>query len=130
MKHLIILYILLLVENTPTFIHAHLITSKNPISLGGLIRARVKVNETTSEVSTVVEQKSVRSRSALFERALDMSPGLPFVFNIDKWRDLQNSGLFYNLSASVFKRKDDSVGVEISGYELPSVRFAPEGKNF
>ena len=53
--------------------------------------------------------------------------GTNFQFNINKWRLLQNSGLFQNLSAQIFKDKDDAVGVEVSGYELPSIRFSPEG---
>jgi len=69
--------------------------------------------------------KSVRSRSVLFENALGVTGGLPYTFDITKWRLLQASGLFANLTAKTLSKNGEVMTI-ISGDELPSIQFAPE----
>ena len=66
-----------------------------------------------------------RSRPLLFQQVLGLSPNGDFEFNVDKWRALQSSGLYINLTAST-EMLDDGVALHIKGIERPSLKFAPE----
>ena len=61
------------------------------------------------------------------QSALGLKAKEPFVFSLDRWRAIQNCGLFKNLSAKgVSDPKTGRVIMEISGEELPAIRFTPE----
>lgn len=66
-----------------------------------------------------------RTKPLLIQQIMGLSPGAPFIFNIDKWRSIVTSGLFHNLSVQTI---DSGLGafLNISGYEAPSVTLAPE----
>lgn len=66
-------------------------------------------------------------RSNLYCILLDSHYGCrPFEFRMDRWRLLQQCGLFSNLSLVVKHHAGEGVLMEISGTELPSIRFSPE----
>ena len=44
----------------------------------------------------------------------------------DGWRALVDSGLYYNLSANIVMSDDNTSHIEVSGWELPSVRLTPD----
>ena len=118
-------------NNNPNFIpeSGKLITAKKPVILSDLKRVtgyRESKNDTSIYYKTAKTSKP-RSSPLLFQRALGLKPGQPFIFRLDKWKGLQASGLFRELTA---KGKTDpktgNIFVEIKGQELPSVRFTPE----
>ena len=83
-----------------------LVAGKNPVQLF-LSRVSIRQNETTLENGekgyvAVIEpsEKKSRSRPLLFQQALGIEPGKPYVFDYPKWRLLETCGLFRNLSAT------------------------------
>ena len=107
-----------------------LTAAKQPIRLN-LMRVDVRQNETVLENGEKgympvmhPSKKKVRSRALLFQQALDLEPGKPFVFDYPKWRMLENCGLFRNLSATT-RSNDGQITTIISGTEVPSITFAP-----
>ncbi len=86
-------------------------TAQHPISL------RLKRLNSTSDVKT---------KPRFFQNILELNPGKSFEVNVDKWNALKQSGLFANLSAKSFFKKD-GIAVEVSGIELDNhVRCSPE----
>jgi hypothetical protein len=56
---------------------------------------------------------------------LGLTPHQDFNLNVENWKILQQSGLFSDLTASTVV-KEDGVALEITGYENPSLKFAPQ----
>ena len=107
-----------------------LVASKNPVQLI-LKRVSIRQNETTLENGdkgyipvTEPSDKKPRSRPLLFQQALDLEPGKPYVFNYPKWRMLESCGLFRNLSATT-RSQDGQLTTIVTGTELPSITFSP-----
>jgi hypothetical protein len=44
---------------------------------------------------------AVRSKPALFQQALGLKAGAPFLFSIDRWRAVQHCGLYRSLRCVV-----------------------------
>lgn len=84
---------------------------------------RVATNETGL---LKLPKASVRTKSLFFEKTLGIESGKPFNFDIEKWKAIQRSGLFRNLTAKAAPVGSNEVILQISGQELPSIRFAPE----
>lgn len=101
--------------------------SKNPIALN--LRPIVQVVNVTSTTGVktykVATDKAIRSLPVLFQNALGIYPGVPFQFDLSKWRMLQSCGLFANLTAKTIKSNGE-LFLAISGDELPAIQFAPE----
>ena len=66
-----------------------------------------------------------KTKPEFFKRVLDLDPNEPFDFNLDRWNALLRCGLFHNLSTHAFPN-GDGVGLDIFGWELPSVTVSPE----
>lgn len=68
-----------------------------------------------------------RTSPHLFRRTLELptDSDIPFKFDILKWRSLQSSGLFANLTAQLYMA-NESVALSISGVELPSIFVSPQ----
>ena len=96
------------------------------IDISGLLRVDQYYNKTSRSDVTKASNKPLRSRPGLFERALGMSCGKDFSFNLDKWRELQTCNLFRNLKAQARSTEDGEVILFISGSEIPTTRFTPE----
>ena len=71
-------------------------------------------------------QGDVRTKPNFFQTTLGIEAGKPFNFEIDKWKAIQRSGLFKNLTAKAVAVGTSEVVLKISGDELPSIRFSPE----
>jgi hypothetical protein len=84
---------------------------------------RVATNETGL---IKLPKAGVRTKSLFFEKTLGIECGKPFNFDIEKWKAIQRSGLFRNLTAKAAPVGSNEVILKISGQELPSIRFAPE----
>ena len=84
---------------------------------------RVATNETGL---IKLPKAGVRTKTLFFERTLGIESGKPFNFDIEKWKAIQRSGLFRNLTAKAAPVGTNEVILKISGQELPSIRFAPE----
>jgi hypothetical protein len=84
---------------------------------------RVATNETGL---IKLPKAGVRTKSLFFEKTLGIESGKPFNFDIEKWKAIQRSGLFRNLTAKAAPVGSNEVILKISGQELPSIRFAPE----
>lgn len=97
-------------------------TMKDPVQLS-VFRRPKSVNDTMIDTSSWPRG---RSKGLMFQRILGISPGKPFVFNLDKWQALQHCGLFSNLTARSIAPTNDSVQLLVSGIERPSIVFAPE----
>lgn len=68
-----------------------------------------------------------RTQPSFFEDILNLKPGDFFVFQLDKWREIQKSKLFANITANVLTTKDGKyLSVLVKGVELPSITFSPE----
>ena len=68
-----------------------------------------------------------RTKPLFFEEILNLKPGDYFVFQLDKWREIQKSKLFSNITANVLATKDGkNLSVLVKGIELPSITFSPE----
>lgn len=68
-----------------------------------------------------------RTKPLFFENVLDLKPGDYFLFQLDKWREIQKSKLFANITANVLTTKDGkNLTVLVKGVELPSITFSPE----
>jgi len=68
-----------------------------------------------------------RTKPSFFEDVLNLKPGDFFVFQLDKWREIQKSKLFTNITANVLTTKDGKfLSVLVKGIELPSITFSPE----
>lgn len=94
-----------------------LMTSKPPIYLN------IKRYNSSATPQNVVFVG--RTRPFFFQQALDLVPGKPFVFNIDRWLEIQRCGLFRNLTAKT-SIQNDNVLLEINGIENPSLSISPE----
>lgn len=97
-----------------------LLSSRAPIILN---LNRVASNETGL---LKFPKASVRTKSLFFEKTLGIESGKPFNFDIEKWKAIQRSGLFRNLTAKAAPVGSNEVILQISGQELPSIRFSPE----
>jgi len=73
-----------------------------------------------------VARRESRTVPAFFEETLGILRGQPLTFDVDRWRAIQRSGLFKNLTAKAFANPDGEVTLHVYGEELPSVRFSPE----
>lgn len=107
-----------------------LVAGKNPVQLF-LSRVSIHQNETTLEngekgyvAVTEPSEKKSRSRPLLFQQALGIEPGKPYVFDYPKWRMLETCGLFRDLSATT-KSNDGQLTTIITGTEVPSITFQP-----
>lgn len=68
-----------------------------------------------------------RTKPSFFEDVLSLKPGDFFVFQLDKWREIQKSNLFANITANVLTTKDGKfLSLLVKGVELPSITFSPE----
>ena len=99
---------------------ASLLSAKPPIILN---LKRVMINETGL---IKLPQGDVRTKPNFFRTTLGIEAGKPFNFDIDKWKAIQRSGLFKNLTAKAVAVGTSEVVLKISGDELPSIRFSPE----
>lgn len=97
-----------------------LTSAKAPIILN---LKRVMVNETGI---IKLPKGEMRTKSHFFQQTLGIEAGKPFIFDIDKWKAIQRSGLFKNLTAKAEAVGTSEVVLKISGDELPSIRFSPE----
>ena len=95
-------------------------SAKAPIILN---LKRVMVNETGI---IKLPKGEVRTKSQFFQQTLGIEAGKPFIFDIDRWKAIQRSGLFKNLTAKAEAVGTSEVVLKISGDELPSIRFSPE----
>ena len=68
----------------------------------------------------------VRTKSNFFVDTLRIKSGKPFNLDLDRWKAIQRSGLFKNLTAEAIPIGKNEVALKITGVELPSIRFAPE----
>jgi hypothetical protein len=66
-----------------------------------------------------------RTKPAFFQEMLGLTPNQDFNLNVENWKILQQSSLFSDLTASTVV-KEDGVALEITGYENPSLKFAPQ----
>jgi hypothetical protein len=57
---------------------------------------------------------------------LGIERGKPLSFDVDRWRAIQRSGLFKNLTAKAFANDKGEVTLHVLGEELPSIHFSPE----
>ena len=71
-------------------------------------------------------QGAIRTNPNFFQMTLGIEAGKPFNFDIDKWKAIQRSGLFKNLTAKAVAVGTSEVVLKVSGDELPSIRFSPE----
>lgn len=101
-------------------ISGKLLSTKSPIALN---LNRAMVNETGL---IRVPRSGVRTRSQFFEKTLGLEPGKPFNFDLSKWKAIQRSGLFKNLTAKAIPVGANEVLLTVTGQELPSIRFSPE----
>lgn len=101
-------------------ISGSLLSSKSPISLN---LNRAAINETGL---IKLPRGGVRTKSQFFEKTLGLEPGKPFDFDLLKWKAIQRSGLFRNLTAKAISVGTNEVLLTITGQELPSIRFSPE----
>lgn len=105
--------------------------SRQPIALNlrrvaGVSRNASASSSSSSAVDVVtMKNKPVRSVPLLFQQLLGIVPGEPFHFDLNRWRVIQNCGLFANLTARTVSR-NGTVSLIISGDELPAITFAPE----
>jgi hypothetical protein len=67
-----------------------------------------------------------RSKSQLFQNILGLQPGQEFSFDFAKWRALQVSGLFENLTANTALDSSGNIFINVSGVETPSRTITPE----
>jgi hypothetical protein len=67
-----------------------------------------------------------RSKSHLFQNILGLQPGQEFSFDFAKWRALQVSGLFENLTANTALDSSGNIFINVSGVETPSRTITPE----
>lgn len=75
---------------------------------------------------TIIDtEREPKTKQKFFTQLLDLRSGANFTLNINKWKAIQESGLFYNLTARVHESPDGIV-MDIKGKELPSITFAPE----
>jgi hypothetical protein len=103
-----------------------MMTSKTPIILNLKRIIPGGVSQVGNQTITLPPRiKKGRSRADFFQEILDLKPGKDFNLNLDKWRAIQSSGLYTNLTATTTV-KDDGVALEIQGVENPSIKFAPE----
>lgn len=75
-----------------------------------------------------IMDKPIRTSPLFFENALGIHPGNDhFWMPNTRWKRLQSSELFHNLTAQpITNTVDNTVRVKISGQELPSRVFTPE----
>lgn len=99
---------------------AALLSAKAPIILN---LKRVMINETGL---IRLPQGAIRTNPNFFQMTLGIEAGKPFNFDIDKWKAIQRSGLFKNLTAKAVAVGTSEVVLKVSGDELPSIRFSPE----
>jgi hypothetical protein len=95
-----------------------------PITKADLHANRTMIDD-KAKLSHTKKEKQIKSKARLFLDALSIHPGENVTLNYDGWTDLKEAGLFYNLSTHPY-RVDDKFYIEIRGYELPSIEFAPE----
>lgn len=95
-------------------------TSKFPVLLN---LKRVSSNDTSA---FRLPKGEVRTKPYFFEHVLGIQAGKPFSFDISKWKAIQQSGLFKNLTAKATSTKTGEVVLKITGDEMPSIKFSPE----
>lgn len=79
----------------------------------------------TGNSSSSINLKEGRIRAAFFENVLGIRPGQPFEFPLEKWRAIQQSHLFHNITGRTFQDRD-GVAMEIVAFENPSLSIKPE----
>jgi hypothetical protein len=68
---------------------------------------------------------TVRTRPSFFREVLNLVPGRAFEFDLLKWQQIKQSGLFSNLTARA-AMTTDGAALFIEGDELPAITFSPE----
>lgn len=128
MVHLLIASCLYLFYLSCYFIltNSYALTSNQPIILNIKRLSNVhNYNSSINDQDYKNKLKNGRTNPSFFLSVLGIHPGQPFEFNLQKWKAIQHSGLFYNLTA-LSKLTPHGVVLNISGYELPSISFSPE----
>ncbi len=99
------------------------------IDLSNLKRAKfqkISINNTKILELAELSAEKIKSKPRLFEKVLGLGDNSSsFDFPVNKWRALQSSGLYQNLTAKFYER-NGVLSLNISGYELPSVKISPE----
>lgn len=78
-----------------------------------------------NSISNLESLKPGRTRASFFERVLGIRPGEPFDFPLEKWRSIQQSHLFHNITGRTYQA-DDGIAMEITAIENPSITVKPE----
>lgn len=97
-------------------------TSRRPIVLK---LQRIPLQSSSNETHDTANPEPARTKGLLFQQVLGVVPGKPFQFNYPKWKSLQRSGLFSNLTAKSVVH-EDGIALEISGTEMSTIYIAPE----
>lgn len=66
-----------------------------------------------------------RTRAKFFETVLGIRPGQVFEFPLEKWRAIQQSNLFHNITGRTYE-SDDGIIMEVQAVENPSISIKPE----
>lgn len=113
------LFIIVLI-GTIIFQTTGMVASKTPFRVA---TAKYKVDRSSN--TSQVEMKAGRTRPKFFENVLGIKSGQPFQFPLDKWRAIQQSDLFYNISGRTFQA-EDGIAMEVTAFEYPSLSIKPE----
>lgn len=83
----------------------------------------------TVKYSAVSSQNATRlpgrTREKFFENVLGIRPGEIFEFPLEKWRAIQRSHLFHNITGRTYQ-SDDGIVMEVQAIENPSISIKPE----
>ena len=80
-----------------TEVKLRLTTAHEPVSIGGMTRVKAFRHKSNNTISWIDVDAPVRSKAALFQQALGLKAGTPFLFSIDRWRAVQHCGLYRSL---------------------------------
>lgn len=104
---------------------SHKLTSSAPIHLD-LKRFSPGLNSSAVAADPKLRKnlREGRTRPLFFQQSLGLKSGKPFNFDLNKWRQVRDSELFSDLSIVSFDTEDNTVALEIEGYERPSRHFS------
>ena len=125
--NLLALFVVSILVQIPFILSLLRFAPLNPLNVK-IVRMPKVYNQTLTENSQSLSSwPSGRSKELFFRRILKIKEGCEFVFPMDRWKALQDSGLFRNLSAkSVARNNSEFVQLYINGIENPSISFSPE----
>ena len=74
----------------------------------------------------VDDNRKARTVPEFFMDSMGLYPGDDATFDLDRWQEIQNCGLFRNITIKACQDSDGCVFFQVLGEERPSISISPE----